>query len=427
MNASASHRWLLAWVIFALCGCDGHWEEVEKTTGYKGKARVDPFLAAQRMLTELGHKVRSVKILGKLPASGSVVILSAEGELPAGRAKQLLRWSFNGGHLIYLLDGTRAYNDFDAEFGSFISGMMLEEENDPVLEMLGVGVQRRVKSDDMLPGFTNDKKERSKNTDGEDNEKGAWLESIQDVSWNGANYNLSLGGRQILILKRKLRKGEFSAGLKNESLALHLNHGRGAVTLLTHARPFRNHWIGERDHAGWLSALVGGGGKDVLFVAATEGSFFDLLWQYGWIALVTLTLCLVFWLWRQMPRFGPIAEVEIDTTRHFASHIGALGEFFWRMRRSTLLVDAARDAVWERVSERHRPLADGTRQMGGPLAEEISRRTGLSVSRICAAFTVKPPDSAHNFVSLMRDLQAMRAALSPSVTSLSHESDPTRS
>ncbi|MEZ5384610.1 MAG: hypothetical protein R3F13_03760 [Prosthecobacter sp.] len=66
-------------------------------------------------------------------------------------------------------------------------------------------------------------------------------------------------------------------GPKGESLALHLRHGAGWVTVLAHARPFRNRWIGERDHARWLAALVGGrGGKEVLFVAASTGSF---LWH----------------------------------------------------------------------------------------------------------------------------------------------------
>ena len=232
------------------------------------------------------------------------------------------------------------------------------------------------------------------------------------MTWNGKTYHRGLGGPQSMVLKRKLRPGEFSAGSKNESQALQLKHGMGSVTLLAHARPFRNRWIGERDHARWLAALVGeNGSKEVLFVAAFSGSFFGLLWQHGWMALVTLAVCVGFWLWQQMPRFGPLAEVELDATRHFASHIGALGEFFWRMRRSALLVTAARDAVWERVRERHRSLDDGSRQMNDLLAAEIARRSGLPVQRVAAAFDVAPPNSVHNFVNLMRDLQAIRRAL----------------
>ncbi|WP_395747511.1 DUF4350 domain-containing protein [Prosthecobacter sp.] len=407
-----------------LCGCgdSGHWENVEKTTGYKGKARVNPFLAAERLLKELGHQTRVSKALTKMPAYDGVIFTSGEGGLPEGRAKQLLRWVFSGGHLIYCLDGTRPYNDFETPFGSYISALFLEEEKDPVLQQLGIGLQKRLGDEEAfekLEGFHGEEADAKSGAGPKDakekkrikgNEE--WLESEEEVNWNGRTYQLSLGGFQRMVLKRKLRPGEFSAGSKNDSLALHLQHGMGRVTLLAHARPFRNHWIGEMDHADWLAALVGEyGSREVLFVSTATGSFMGLLWQHGWMAVVTLAVCLLFWLWQQMPRFGPLAEVELDSTRHFASHIGALGEFFWRMRRGPLLVNAARDAVWERVRERLRPLDDGSRQMSDHLAEEIARRSGLPAKRVAAALDVAPPDSAHNFVLLMRDLQAIRRAL----------------
>lgn len=436
MTSCAFRRVMTIAALFVLCGCDGHWEDVEKTTGYKGKARVNPFLAAEELLDELGHHAHGAKSLTKMPPHDAVILISGEGGLPEGRAKQLLRWTFSGGHLIYCLGGTRPYNDFETQFGSFIAAMLIEEEKDPILEQMGVGVQKRFKEEG-LKGFI---KEEPKKKDGEkgeskaaspdkksqagkdeaknpkkektdDDEDEEWLESVREVKWNDQTYQLSLGGYMNLILKRKLRQGEFSAGSKNESLALHLQHGMGSVTLLSHARPFRNRWIGEQDHARWLAALVGEhGSREVLFVSSSSGSFLGLLWQHGWMALVALAVCLIFWLWQQMPRFGPMAEVELDSTRHFASHIAALGEFFWRMRRGSLLVNAAREAVWERVRERHRSLDDGSRQMNDHLAAEIVRRTGLPVERVTAAFDVAPP-VAPSFVNLMRDLQAIRRAL----------------
>ncbi len=412
-------RGLLLSAALLLCACDGHWEDVEKTTGYKGKARVNPFLAAERLLDELGHDAHGAKSLAKMPPHDAVILISGEGGLPEGRAKQLLRWTFSGGHLIYCLGGTRPYNDFETQYGSFIAAMLLEEDKDTVLEQLGVGVQKRIPEEEIKDlvkkhmGAEADKQDESKEKKKKKSEKDErGLEVVEEVAWNGKTYQVSLGGYQNMILKRKLRPGEFSAGSKNESLALHLQHGMGSVTLLAHARPFRNRWIGDRDHARLLAALVGEhGSKEVLFVSNSTVSFFGLLWQHGWMAVVTLALCLVFWLWQQMPRFGPLAEVELDSTRHFASHIGALGEFFWRMRRSPLLVNAARDAVWVRVCERHRSLDDGSRLMNDQLAEEIARRTGLPLKRVTAAFDVAPPNTTHNFVNLMRDLQAIRRAL----------------
>lgn len=413
-----------------LCGCSGHWEDYEKTLGYRGIARVNPFLAAERLLNELGHDAHGAKVLTKMPSHDSVILISGENGLPEGRAKQLLRWTFSGGHLIYCLGGTRAYNDFDSQFGSFIAALLMEEEKDPILEQLGVATKRRMPTEEIAAVVNNllnkdgspkpenpakkdePKKKKKKKTPEDEAKREALLESVEAVKWNSQKYELSLGGHQYMILARKLKAGEFSAGPKDESLVLHLQHGMGQVTLLVHARPIRNHWIGEHDHARWLAALVGESrSREVLFVASSSGSFLGLLWQHAWMALVAAAVCLVFWFWQQMPRFGPFAEVELDTTRHFASHIGALGEFFWRMRRGTLLVHTARDAVWERVRERHRSFDDGSRTMSTHLAEEIARRTSLPVNRITAAFAVAPPETAHNFVNLMRDLQAIRRAL----------------
>lgn len=411
---------LLALMLPFFCGCSGHWEEMEKTLGYKGKARVNPFLAAERMLGALGHDVLSVKSITELPPRDAVMFLSGESDLSSGRARQLLRWVANGGRLIYCLEGARAYNDFQVQYGSIISALLLEEERDPILGQFGVGVMKRLPLEEFKPrrqktknaSKTPAKKSDEKSATDDESEDEQWSANPIDVDWCGQHYRLALGGRLNLILKRKLRTGEASAGLKNESLALFLKHGRGSVTLLPHARPLRNHWIGEHDHARWLASLVGTTGKSkVVFVAAMSGSFFTLLWQHGWMAIVALAVLLLFWLWQQMPRFGPLMEVEVDATRHFASHIGALGEFFWHMKYGSLLVDSARDAVWERVRERHRSLDDGSRKIGDALAEKIACCTGLSHKRVVAAFEVPAPDSAHPFINLMRDLQTIRRAL----------------
>lgn len=413
MKRFVIHGLMLLVCALLLCGCGdgGHWEQVEIATGYKGKARLNPFLAAERLLEKLGCDVHAAKSLGKMPPHDAVIFMSGEGGLSEGRVKQLLRWTFSGGHLVYFLDGTRPYNDFEAQFGAYISALLLEEQRDPVLEQLGIGVKKRFPEEEvkeMLEQQGGDSGEPGKKSKKDE----TWLESEQKILWNGRTYHLSLGGRLSMNLSRKLQPGEFSAGPLEESLALHLRHGMGRVTLLAHARPFRNHWIGRYDHARWLSALVGEhGAKEVLFVSASAGSFFGLLWQHGWMAVVAMAVCLGFWLWQQMPRFGPLAEVELDSTRHFASHIGALGEFFWRMRRAPLLVNSARDAVWERVRERLRSLDDGSRQMNDMLAAEISRRSGLPEQRVAAAFDLSPPGSVHQFVNLMRDLQAIRRAL----------------
>ena len=140
-----AHRiFLLLTLCMLLTACDGHWEQVEKTKGYQGKARVNPFLAAQRLLEELGHEPERRLNLGILPETDAVIILSGEGGVSEGRARQLTNWVRDGGHLIYCLSGCRAYNDHASglELGLAMLENVREQEGDPLLDEFGIELKK---------------------------------------------------------------------------------------------------------------------------------------------------------------------------------------------------------------------------------------------------------------------------------------------
>lgn len=444
-------RFVLCSLLFALCSCEGHWEEVEKVTGYRGKARVNPFLAAERVLDELGHDAERKLYLSKMPDYDAVMFLSAEGGLSEGRTKQLLDWVEGGGHLIYCLGGTRSYNDHATglELGMRVLNDVLVEEGDPLLRDLGIKMEKwdseniekalekigkhfDLEKPEKDKSDTKDKKDASKaeeelknlQIDGKEvretmKKVGSLIEQVVDdqmaefnLRWRGQQYHLKLAGFLSMELDRKLTRDEFVVGTTKAAAALHLIRGGGRITVLTHARPFRNRWLGEHDHARWLSALVGEDDvHQVHFVAAATASFWSLLWDHGWMAILTLAACIAFWLWRHMPRFGPLEKVELGETRHFASHIAALGQFFWRMRRPDVLVHAAREAVWEKLRQHHSGLEVHTRQLSDTLASSIAERCEIPLQRVQDAFHMPAPHQAHNFIPLMRDLQTMRMKL----------------
>lgn len=447
-------RLALGCMALLLSACDGHWEEVEKVTGYRGKARVNPFLAAERVLDQLGHDAERKLYLSQMPSYDAVMVLSAEGGLSEGRTQQVFDWVENGGHLIYCLGGCRSYNDHATglELGMRVLNEVLVEEGDPLLRDLGIkvkkwdpaNIERALKKvgkyfeiekapkdpkDDKEP---KDKKEVSKaeeelkkiTIDGKEvretmKKVGDLIEQVVNdqmaefnLRWRGQEYHLKLAGFLSMELDRKLARDEFVVGTTKTAAALHLIRGGGRITVLTHARPFRNRWLGEHDHARWLAALVGEDSeREVQFVAAATASFWSLLWDHGWIAIVTLAACIAFWLWRHMPRFGPLEKVELGETRHFASHIAALGQFFWRMRRPDVLVHAAREAVWEKLRQHHSGLDVHSRQLSDTLASSIAERCEIPLQRVQDAFHMPAPHQAHNFIPLMRDLQTMRMRL----------------
>jgi len=445
-------RLALCLSLFALCSCEGHWEEVEKVSGYHGKARVNPFLAAERVLKELGHDTERKMHLSKMPIASGVMFLSAEGGLSEGRTKQVLDWVESGGHLIYCLGGTRSYNDhaIGLELGMRTLNEVLVEEGDPLLRELGIemqkwdpkniqqALQKIGKNPDIGKDFQNkrdQKKGSQKPSKAEeelndlsvnDQEVSKTLKKIGDLieqvvddqmaefqlRWRGREYHLKLAGFLSMAINRQLTHDEFVVGTLKSAAALHLIRGNGRITVLTHARPFRNRWLGEHDHARWLSSLVGEDDvHQVHFVAAATASFWSLLWDHGWMAILTLATCIAFWLWRHMPRFGPLEKIELNETRHFASHVAALGQFFWRMRRSDVLVQTARESVWEKLRQHHNDLEVHTRQLSDTLASSIAVRCDIPLQRVQNAFRMPAPNQAQQFISLMRDLQTMRTKL----------------
>ncbi|MCX6855278.1 MAG: hypothetical protein NTV80_10265, partial [Verrucomicrobia bacterium] len=209
-------------------------------------------------------------------------------------------------------------------------------------------------------------------------------------------------------LERKLGPGEYLAGTKDTAFILGLRRGQGRVTLLNHARPFRNRYLGDHDHASWLIALMGEDALDVWFISGMEKSFMSLLWDHAWMLILTLIAVLVFWLWCHVPRFGPMRQVVLHETKHFVDHIGALGYFFHRLKRDdVLLFDSARQLRAKALTRFPHLHGAGDADLLPRLAE-IS---GLPVERIQVALNPPANPAPFQLVALLKDLQTLRQSL----------------
>lgn len=412
-----------------LAGCSGHWEEITIPQGYKGKARSDPFLAAQELLEAYGHSTQRLPVLKAFPDSANgVILVSGESGMPEARARQLLEWVDQGGHLIYTMAGCAPYNDW----GLFSSLSTLGYEGskdraDPVLEGLGVtvlgwGDLDKLK-ETLSAGLEKDKREKQAETDKEEekpdtvNKDGVVkrIEEPRDVPTTRSQ--IRMGKKTFAVdfpdmlhfaLHRSLGPAEYASGTADKAVCLSLVHGYGRVTLLNHARPLRSRYLDENDHALWLLALVGEDSQEVQFIVSLQRSFWELLWKRAWMPVVGLVFLIAIWLWRSLPRFGPLRQAVLHETRHFADHIGALGQFFYRIRQSRILLTAAGDVVRTRAVRKHPHLAH---QDDEALVEMLVGISSLPKDRIRAAFEVPEKPAAHQMVRQLQDLQALREAL----------------
>ena len=458
--------------VMLLSSCDGTWEDVTIPLGYKGKARTDPFLAAQGLLIKEGHYTERLPTLKALPESdGGVIIISAEAGMPEARARQLLQWANEGGHLIYAMAGCAPYNDW----GLFSSGSTYgytgnAERKDPILEgmkvkMLGLDtwlekvmpdyMRKRLnkkdgekkKADDAKAKKAEDKKAEDKKAEdkkaedkkaedkkAEENKpapkseepkkedktkdpakKKPRIKEPEDVPTqtdelkaDGKTYKLTFPSIVHLQLDRKLRSNEWAAGKDGKHTALSLIHGQGRVTLLNHARPFRNRFIDDGDHAQLLVDLVGDDAQHVQFIVSLGTSFWALLWKRAWMPLIGLALLTVVWLWMYLPRFGPQRQVVLHDTKHFFEHISALGGFFHRMRRGDILLAAAADAVRARATRLYPHLIHHN---DSAIIEILTERSDLPEPRIRAAFEAAEKPATRDFVRHIQDLQSLKNSL----------------
>jgi hypothetical protein len=415
---------LLATLLLAVSlqpACNGHWEEDVQEVGFRGPARIDPFLAAQRFLTARGHEAERSPSLFPLPHPyHGLVFTSGEAGMPAGRATQLLAWVHDGGHLIYAIAGGSPYNDWSitstlSSFGYFGN----DDRPDPLLQALQITARNRrskAEKDALVGQILSPEKKSSKSDPPPSNPRpsSAKIETPEDVitvtttlEWDRQKIALEVPDYLTFAINRPLRSQEYLAGQADAAHLLSLRHGSGRITLLPHARPLRNRYLGTADHGQLLDALAGHTPTHARFVIGLNGSFLALLWERAWRLIIGLTLLLLFWLWNRLPRFGPVRSAILHPTKRFVDHLESLGHFYYSLRRQDYLLTAAQQSLHHRLIETHPYLTDSAAQI-----TLLASRSGLPTDRIHAALAPPQKASTIHLIRHLQDLQTLRLSLS---------------
>jgi hypothetical protein len=196
------------------------------------------------------------------------------------------------------------------------------------------------------------------------------------------------------------------AGDEEAAVLASMRRGSGRVTLVTSGRPWRNRWIGDLDHAGLLEAVAGlQPVTQVIFVNSGRVTFWQLLWQYGWMPVSALGVLMVLWLWRHLTRFGPVVPRETGALRRMAAQLGDQGSFLWmRLPDHGALVESMRHRVLRAAGARG--LSEDAEGMHAALAE----RSGLPEDRVARAMGGGGLEKPEEFRVVVADLQVMLAA-----------------
>ena len=368
-------RWLLLLLVaFVFTSCT--YEETTREVGHKGKARINPYLAAERFLAEFDYSVESKPGWPDLDYELGTVMIPASALSARGYVNELDGWCRDGGHVVVLLSHGESYHN-DWNKGSFSSFDQEEDQPEVFSEWLDeVGVEM-----DFSPG------------------KDDKPLTAEKVRFLGERYEVFM---------------EASVCPKNEkgrpTMIRTFTRGDGRLTFVSDARPFRNRWIGDHDHADLFLAIIEASPYQgsAVFVRNVSLSFFGLLWERAWPAVIALVLLVVFWLWKSLPRNGPLDSIEPMTEgRAYDHHLEALGDFHWRLDRAEGLLRPLRESLLERAQQ----LAFNAGHRDADLFQLIAERAGISRERAERAMTFERSKDGGTFTRLVADLQTIHLSI----------------
>ncbi|WP_338287394.1 DUF4350 domain-containing protein [Luteolibacter sp. LG18] len=346
----------------------------EEERGYKGAAEIDPWLGAERFLGSYGHEVSLITSWHPPEPDEAVWFVPAHVIANETFARQLDNWMRNGGHLVCLVDYSTAASDWDLYSNAHI---------DPAFEKLLGWHGFSIESDSSwIPPSPKSpvKPPVSVQFRGKKYETGA------DSGWNVSVLNAT--------------SGEFATAVV----------GQGRMTVVCDARLFRNRWIDEKQHAELLKALTDAAPArgSIVFVRAATLSLWKLLWDRAWAVVLGGAIVLAFWLWKNLPRFGPLEAAEAPSPmRGYDHHLEALGDFQWRLDKAATMLGPIREEIIEKA---HRLLVRIGRQ-DADIFQVLAERAGISRERAHRSLAEPAPADAAVFTRTVADLQAIRRAL----------------
>lgn len=365
-------------------GC-GETQEIEMDVGLRGEAAANPFLAAERLLTELGREVRPTTSFDVPTAADALVLVGAERvATPSPEVAALEEWIANGGHLVTTV--------FGADRPGFPDWRDVAPH--PLLAPLGV----RPASE---PGARADSL-----ADERDDWDVRGVVAEGEGRFDGAIVRSAHGGGHLEFDADAQVEPEGRLVVADDSLAATYPVGRGRVTVLANGSFASNHHIGEASNAPFLWSLVDASRAGrVVLVRGDRSTLLSLLWRRASAFVMAGSALVLVWLWHLTRRFGPLIAPPGRRRLAFADHVEASGRFLERHAGARALVEPLRRRVL-RAAERD-VLDTGQRER---LVATLAERSRLEPARVEAALFGPITDDSDSLVAVARDLHTLERA-----------------
>jgi hypothetical protein len=330
--------------------------------GLQGEARRNPLLAAMRLYERMGVPAREARRLADLDTlepGATLILLRQRAALTQHHAEQILSWVAAGGQLIVEPQDYRLRDRLLDALKLHRRPLRLHPPRKP--------------SEFRLPHAP---------------------EALR----------VDFGPRQHFIDIEK--RAELTVDEHWSVLLQRFPLGRGHVTVVNGLRFMTNGRIGELDHAefAWQLVRFAPATPAVVVTARLEmPSFANWVRESAWSAALTGALLMSLWLWRVVPRFGPLRADPPAARPRLLDHIRASGRFYWASGSARRLLSAAREACLRAIARNHPGLA----AMAPPAqVARLAQLTSLPAPDLELALNDAPAD-AREFTTAIRTLQAI--------------------
>lgn len=335
--------------------------------GMQGEARVNQLLAARLLLQRMGARVQESSDLHRLddfPSTGTLFFAADRSQLDPSQVRRLMLWVKRGGHLVVAAGPAR--------------------HRDQLLDAAGVHVSADADSKPSL--------------------------GPEDVELpDGSHVRAVL--RSPVVLDAAPGATDWRHTYRGATRMLQLPTGDGLITVMSTFRPFTNREIGRFEHAELLWWLAS---EDERPVPVWLVRHLDLQSLPQWLVknalpvVVALAIFLLLWLWRVIPRFGPIQPDPQPDRRSLSEHLRAVGRFYSMQRKLPTLLQSLRQDGLDLLDQK----APETRGLDGAARlKSAARLSGLRARDLLHAFTaeIRTP---HDFTLATRTLSQFRHRLS---------------
>lgn len=370
-------------------------QETKKVmVGFRGEARRNPWLAAERLLDRMhlpASDLREYDGLRKLEPNSVLVLPQGRQTLSESLRARIVEWVQRGGFLVV-----------EAEHPSI---------RDPLIEAFGV---KRVED-----AHNREADGHHKRAGGISRNNGEFDVKANHIDRDSLDLTLvRLPGSALTSLvwmeadfSLVSERAWFRAGTDYSANILMLREGDGNVVVVNDLDFATTGEITELDHAQFvveLARFAQRSGPVIFFINPGQPSLMKWLRTHAWAPISAAALAVLLWLWKNIPRFGPVAPDPERARRRLLDHLRASGRFLWATGQGGRLLEVSREACLRKIS---RALPDFETATVSTQASRLIRMFGISSEQAQQILSPQAPGKMLHFMHTIHLYQTIHARL----------------